>query len=125
LGDINIGVRCPKIIWRPTLFPIGLLDEILITISSLFLLKYDFPALYTVRLLEGLRDTKKFLQSHCVFYVHRSPLESVKDLLKIANTIAYQKTILKVPNPVEVLIVRPRTIKFCRKIEFSLVTLSL
>jgi hypothetical protein len=31
-------------------------------------------------------------------------METVENILKIANTIAYQKTILKVSNPVKVLI---------------------
>ncbi len=56
------------------------------TISSLFLLKYDFPALYTVRLLEGRRDIKEFLHSPQICNV----MKAGENLLKIANTITYQ-----------------------------------
>ncbi len=44
--NVIFGVRC-QITWRPSLFPIGSLDKLLIPIGPLFLLQDDFLALVT------------------------------------------------------------------------------
>ncbi len=56
MGETILTGVYSRNIWRPSLFPIGSLDKLMIPIGSLFQLQYDFLALVKGSVLEGRRE---------------------------------------------------------------------